>query len=75
MDGVGNSGKSWMTDYLDSTGEAFICDATSKADVAYAYGGERFVVFDLSRQQTETINKYEEVSKCFLDIDGCAPYG
>mgnify|MGYP000138013562 CR=1 FL=1 len=56
IDPVGNTGKSFFALYLATIFNAFLTDSTKKADVLYAYGGQKYVALDLSRQQVECIN-------------------
>lgn len=79
VDPVGNTGKTWLSRFLDSKG-ALRLENGKSADIAHAYQGQRIVVFDYSRSTAEHINygvveslkngmvfsgKYQSVSKSF----------
>ncbi|AXL65927.1 replication-associated protein [Tentweb spider associated circular virus 1] len=52
----GNTGKSWMTNWL-MLNHGAICFSNGKsADIAYAYSGERIVVFDFTRSMQDVLN-------------------
>ncbi|XP_033113364.1 uncharacterized protein LOC117113969 [Anneissia japonica] len=53
----GNVGKSFMASYLARSSDAIVFDGCKKrADAAYAYDGQRIVVFDLHRSQKKRVN-------------------
>ena len=52
----GNVGKSWFATYCAVKHDAFVVGNGKSADIKYAYRGQRIVVFDFSRSQTDTIN-------------------
>ncbi|XP_033102682.1 uncharacterized protein LOC117105614 [Anneissia japonica] len=53
----GNVGKSFMASYLSRSMEAIVFDGCKKgADAAYAYDGQRIVVFDLHNSQKKRVN-------------------
>lgn len=55
VDPEGNAGKSWLTKYLYSTLNAFMCTGGKIADVAYAYNRQEYVVFDFTRSREEYV--------------------
>lgn len=59
-DGVGNSGKTWMSRYLMALHGALRLENGRSADLKHAYTGQRIVIFDFSRTQQEHIN-YETI--------------
>ena len=60
VDEKGNSGKTYITKYLLTEGDALRFENAKSADVKYAYNGEKTVVFDLSRSQETHVN-YEVI--------------
>lgn len=56
FDEYGNTGKSFMVDYLVSQKGGIVFTNGKMADIAYAYGFEPIVIFDLSRCQAEKID-------------------
>ena len=53
----GNVGKSFMASYLAQSSDAIVFDGCKKgADVAYAYEGQRIVVFDLHRSRKKRVD-------------------
>ena len=56
-DSVGNRGKSYLSSYLVTNPEYNAIELCGKvADMAYAYNGERVVIFDIVRSQAEHID-------------------
>lgn len=55
-DPEGNHGKTWLAKYLLATKDAMYVDNSKKADAAYAWEGQDYIVFDFTRQQEEHIN-------------------
>lgn len=51
--GRGNSGKSFLADWLEVWRDAFVVTGGKFADIAYAYDLEEYVVFDFARDQQE----------------------
>ena len=50
IDGTGNQGKTWLTQYITLTKEGQCFDSTNKKDVAYALNPEKNIfVFDMTR--------------------------
>lgn len=56
FDKEGNHGKTWLAKYLLATKDAMYVDNSKKADAAYAWDGQDYIVFDFTRQQEEHIN-------------------
>jgi len=56
IDPKGNSGKSWLANWLYVHKGAFIVDGGKQADIAHAYDCQEWVVFDYTRSQEEYIN-------------------
>lgn len=56
VDSVGNTGKSWMADYLRCTKGAIKFENGKSSDIAYIYKQEKIVLFDLSRTQEQYFN-------------------
>lgn len=52
----GNDGKTWLGKYLVTTKNAFYVNGGKNADIAYAYQGQEYVVFDYTRQQEGVTN-------------------
>lgn len=52
----GNDGKTWLGKYLVVTKNAFYINGGKNADIAYAYQGQEYVVFDYTRQQEGVTN-------------------
>ncbi|MEO5351244.1 MAG: hypothetical protein H7836_16605 [Magnetococcus sp. YQC-3] len=55
-DKLGNTGKTWLGLYLKLKYKAAYFNNSKTADIAYAYNGERTVVFDLARSNEEMVN-------------------
>lgn len=55
-DKEGNSGKSWMANYIIEQFDSIIFDSTNQKDVSYAYNNSKIVIFDLARHQKDHIN-------------------
>lgn len=55
-DYVGNMGKTWLAKWILCMRDAFYTTGGKKADVQHAWKGQRYVVFDLSRQKQEYMN-------------------
>lgn len=55
-DSIGNTGKSFMCQYLTAKHGAVVFTHGKVSDIAHAYGMERVVVFDLSRTQADKID-------------------
>lgn len=56
-DSVGNRGKSYLSSYLVTNTQYNAIELCGKvADMAYAYNGERVVIFDIVRSQAEHID-------------------
>lgn len=53
VDTKGNTGKTWLGQYLAATKDAFIIQGGAIRDIAYAYERQSYVVFDLSRQKAD----------------------
>lgn len=53
---TGGTGKTWMSKYLVACHSAFRAENGKSNDIKYAYAGEKVVVFDFTRSQTEHIN-------------------
>lgn len=53
---TGGVGKTWMSKYLVANHQAFRAENGKSNDIKYAYSGEKVVVFDFTRSQTEHIN-------------------
>jgi len=53
---AGNVGKSWFARYCAVKHGAFVVGNGKSADIKYAYGGERIVIFDFSRTQIDKKN-------------------
>lgn len=62
-DTVGNTGKTWMSNYISSCKGGIVMENGKTSDIAYAYGQQRIVVFDYSRSQEERVNYH--VLECF----------
>ncbi len=56
VDEDGNSGKTYLGKYIMATKQALYLTSTAMKDVAYAWQGERYVVFDFTRESAERIN-------------------
>lgn len=52
----GNIGKSFLANYLLAKENTYLVEGGKRADVAYAYNYEEFVVFDFTRSQEENVN-------------------
>nr|QKV51279.1 putative replication associated protein [Crucivirus sp.] len=78
---TGNLGKSFFSDYLCIFENAFEAENAANKDLAYAYKGQKYVVFDFERSNADVINygvieklkngkifsaKYESCSKRFV---------
>jgi len=59
-DTIGNTGKSWFSTYATVQHDTFVCSNGKSADIKYAYGGQRTVIFDLCRSSQDHIN-YEVI--------------
>ncbi len=55
IDPAGNSGKSYLGDFIVCNYNALKLETTKKTDIAYAYKDHEWLVFDLSRQSQEFI--------------------
>lgn len=81
VDMEGGQGKSFLTDFLIAKHDAIAFDNGKTADIKYGYKGQKIVVFDLCRSETEYINygvienikngrffntKYESEQRIFL---------
>lgn len=55
-DYIGNQGKTWLAKWILCMRDAFYTTGGKKADVQHAWKGQRYVVFDLSRQKQEYMN-------------------
>lgn len=64
-DPIGNHGKTWLAKWLVVHRGAFYIRNGKAGDIAYAYQEEKYVVFDLTRAQKETVN-YNTIES-FLD--------
>ncbi len=53
---IGNVGKTFLGQWLESVKGAYVCQLGKKADLAFAYNYEKIVVFDLTRSDQEFIN-------------------
>lgn len=58
----GNTGKTFMSQYIIAVMNGFRTDSGKSTDVAHAYDGERIVVFDFSRSLEERVN-YDLIEK------------
>jgi ubiquinone biosynthesis protein COQ9 len=56
VDMEGGQGKSFLTDFLIAKHDAIAFDNGKTADIKYGYKGQKIVVFDLCRSETEYIN-------------------
>lgn len=56
VDPKGNKGKSWLSKYLYARRGAFEVSNGKTKDIAYAYRGQQYVVFDYTRQKQEWVN-------------------
>ncbi len=56
VDENGNSGKTYLGKYIMATKQALYLTSTAMKDVAYAWKGERYIVFDFTRESAERIN-------------------
>ena len=56
MDENGNTGKTFLAKYILATKNALYFTSTSLRDVAYAWKGERYIVFDISREKSGKLN-------------------
>ena len=55
-DPVGHTGKTYMSKYLSLFENAIRVENGKSADIKYAYQGERIVIFDLCRSQSDHFN-------------------
>lgn len=55
MDETGNSGKSWLANWLAVHRKAFVVTIGAHKEIAYLYDYQRYVVFDLARDQEERV--------------------
>lgn len=55
-DGVGNTGKSYLSKYLVQEHGAFYCNGGKAADICYSYAGERIAIFDFVRDAKDYVN-------------------
>ena len=51
----GGVGKTWLAKYLLAKQDAFLVTGGKHADIAYAYGSQELVVFDLCREKADTV--------------------
>eukprot|EP00795_Rhopilema_esculentum_P004240 gene4240-20430_t len=56
VDENGNTGKTFLAKYILATKNALYFTSTSLRDIAYAWKGERYIVFDISREKSEKLN-------------------
>lgn len=56
VDLKGNSGKSWLAEWMIAHHNAFVCDNAKSADIAHAYDAQPVVIFDYTRSQAEYVN-------------------
>ena len=56
VDEKGNSGKTYLGKYIMATKQTLYLTSSAMKDVAYAWQGERYVVFDFTRETSERIN-------------------
>ena len=63
-DGVGNTGKSFMVDYLIAMNDAIVFTHGKVHDIAHAYNGEKIVCFDLARTQEEKLDAVYMTLEC-----------
>lgn len=56
VDTVGNTGKSWIADYIRTNKNGIKFENGKSADIAYIYRNEPIVMFDLSRSQEQFFN-------------------
>lgn len=83
VDETGNSGKSWLCDYLDSNYCAFVWGTGKKSDIAFAYSFQPIVAFNFVRSNEDNVSydiieqmkdgriqstKYESVVKKRKDV-------
>lgn len=83
VDTIGNSGKTWLANYLECNHGAIVFTGGKHADIAYEYDYQRLVVFDFSRAKQECVNydliedfkngrlfspKYESTTKRFMPV-------
>lgn len=64
-DKKGNSGKSFLTNYIIDKFDAFFCNGGKLADIAYAYDHQEYCVFDLPRSQGDFLPY--KCMECFKD--------
>ncbi len=55
-DTIGNTGKSYLSKWLFANKGAFEIVSGKTSDIAFAYGGQNIVIFDLSRQKQSYMN-------------------
>lgn len=55
-DKEGNTGKSWMRNYIIEQFHLILFDSTNQKDVSYAYNNSKIVIFDLARHQKDHVN-------------------
>lgn len=56
FDGMGNTGKSYFSDYLVAYQDAVVFTSGKMADITLAYKNESIVVFDLTRTQADKMD-------------------
>lgn len=64
-DEVGNSGKSFFTDYLVAMHEAIVFTGGKLADIAHAYDMQKIVIFDIARTKADCMNGIYEAVETF----------
>jgi hypothetical protein len=64
-DTKGNTGKSFMTDFLSIKHDAVIFTGGREADIAHAYQFEPIVIYDLARSQEENLIAVYKTAECF----------
>lgn len=55
-DSKGGKGKSTLARYLCVNKGGLMCNTTKAADIAYAWNGQKIIIFDLPRANMETVN-------------------
>lgn len=55
-DKAGNTGKTWLCNWLEVNKEAFVTDHGRKQDITYRYNYENIICFDLTRHMIDKIN-------------------
>eukprot|EP00795_Rhopilema_esculentum_P004141 gene4141-20325_t len=56
VDETGNTGKTFLAKYILATKSSLYFTSTTLKDTAYAWNGERYIVFDVSREKSAKIN-------------------